>query len=60
MNRRLIHGAILGAALLTGMVCVWQLQEKVDAERRTLKLDNDELAMRSPAVMKRLSLNTRR
>jgi hypothetical protein len=56
VNRRLIHGAILGAVLLTGMVCVWQLQEKVDAERRTLKLDNDELAMRSPAVMKRLSL----
>ncbi len=56
MNRQLIHGAVLGAVLLTGMVCVWQLQEKVDLERTKLKLDNDELTMRSPAVMKRLSL----
>jgi len=56
MNRRAIHGTILCAALLGGFVCVWQLQEKVDAERATLQLDSDELTMRSPAVMKRLSL----
>ena len=56
MNRRAIQGAILGAALLAGFVCVWQLQKRVDAERATLQLDNDELALRSPAVMKRLSL----
>jgi hypothetical protein len=56
MNSRAIQGAILGAALLAGFVCVWQLQKRVDAERATLQLDNDELALRSPAVMKRLSL----
>jgi tetratricopeptide (TPR) repeat protein len=56
MNRRAIHGAILGAALLACFVCVWQLQEKLDAERSTLHLDSDELTLRSPAVMKRLSL----
>jgi tetratricopeptide (TPR) repeat protein len=56
MNRRAIHETVLGAALLAGLVCVWQLQEKVDAERATLQLDSDELTMRSPAVMKRLSL----
>ena len=56
MNRRAIHGTILGTALLAGFVCVWQLQEKVDAERAMLQLDSDELTMRSPAVMKRLSL----
>ena len=56
MNHRAIQGAILGAALLAGFVCVWQLQKRVDAERATLQLDNDELALRSPAVMKRLSL----
>jgi tetratricopeptide (TPR) repeat protein len=56
MTRRAIQGAILGAALLAGFVCVWRLQEKVDAERATLQLDNDELALRSPAVMKKLSL----
>ena len=56
MNRRAINGAILGAALLAGLVCVWKLQEKVDAARTTLQLDNDELALRSPAVLKKLSL----
>jgi len=56
MNRRAIRGAILGAAMLSGMVCVWQLQEKVDAERTKLQLDSDELTLRSPAMMKRLSL----
>ena len=56
MNRRAINGAILGAALLAGFVCVWKLQERVDAERVALQLDTDELALRSPAVMKRLSL----
>jgi hypothetical protein len=56
MNRRGITGMILGAALLSGFVCVWQLQEKVDAERRKLQLDSDELTLRSPTMMKRLSL----
>jgi len=56
MNRRTIAGTILGAALLSGFVCVWQLQEKVDAERTKLQLDSDELTLRSPAMMKRLSL----
>ena len=56
MSRRAINGAILGAALLAGLVCVWKLQERVDAARATLQLDDDELALRSPAVMKKLSL----
>ena len=56
MNRRAINGVVLGALLLAGFVFVWQLQEKVDAERTKLQLENDELTLRSPAVMKRLSL----
>jgi hypothetical protein len=56
MNRRAINRAVLGALLLSGFVCVWQLQEKVDAERMKLQLERDELTLRSPAVMKRLSL----
>ena len=56
MNHRAIHGTILGAALLAGFVGVWKLQEKVDTERTTLQMENDELALRSPAVMKQLSL----
>jgi hypothetical protein len=56
MNRRAITGTMLGAALLAGFVCVWQLQEKMDAQRTKLQLDSEELTLRSPAVMKRLSL----
>jgi hypothetical protein len=56
MNRRATNGAMLGAALLSGLVCVWLVQARIDAERTTLKLDSQELTMRSPAVMKRLSL----
>jgi len=56
MNRRAITGTILGAAMFAGFVCVWQLQKKVDAERTKLQLDSEELTLRSPAVMKRLSL----
>ncbi len=46
----------MGAAMLAGLVCVWNLQETVDAARTTLRLDNEELALRSPAVLKKLSL----
>jgi hypothetical protein len=56
MSRRATNGAVLGALLLAGFVCVWQLQEKVDEERTNLQVESDELTLRSPAVMKRLSL----
>lgn len=56
MRRGAITGTILGAALLAGFVCAWQLQERIDTERRELNFDSDELAMRSPVAMKRLSL----
>jgi tetratricopeptide (TPR) repeat protein len=46
----------LGTALLAGFVGVWKLQEKVDAERTALRLEADELTLRSPGVMKKLSL----
>ncbi len=56
MNRRAINGGLVGALLLTGFVCVWQLQEKVDAERTKLQPESDELTLHSPAVIRRLSL----
>jgi hypothetical protein len=56
MNRRAINGAVFGALLLAGFVCVWQLQERVDVERAMLQLESEELTLHSPAVMKRLSL----
>jgi tetratricopeptide (TPR) repeat protein len=56
MNRRANYGLLLGAGLLAGFVCVWKLQERVDAERTALRLEADELTLRSPGVMKKLSL----
>ena len=56
MSKRASYGLLLGAALLAGFVGVWKLQEKVDAERTVLRLEADELTLRSPRVMKKLSL----
>jgi len=56
MNRRSIHAAIFGVSLMAGLMCVWKLQERVDAQRTTMQVENDELALRSPVVMKKLSL----
>jgi tetratricopeptide (TPR) repeat protein len=56
MSTRASYGLLLGAALLAGFVGVWKLQEKVDAERTALRLEADELMLRSPGVMKKLSL----
>ncbi|HEV8075742.1 MAG TPA: hypothetical protein VGP66_07825 [Candidatus Acidoferrum sp.] len=47
---------ILGAALVAGFLCVWKLQQKVDEERTALQLESDELTLRSPGVLKKLSL----
>jgi hypothetical protein len=56
MNRRAIVGAILGAAMAAGFVCVWKLQQRIDSERSSAQLEKEELTLRSPGVMKKLSL----
>ena len=56
MSKRASYGLLLGAALLAGFVGVWKLQKKVDEERTVLRLESDELTLRSPAVLKKLSL----
>jgi hypothetical protein len=56
MNHRASYGLLLGVALLAGFVSVWKLQKRVDTERTALRLESDELTLRSPAVLKKLSL----
>jgi len=56
MNRRASYGLLLGAALLAGFASVWSLQKRVDAARTTLGIESDELTLRSPGVLKKLSL----
>jgi tetratricopeptide (TPR) repeat protein len=56
MNERAKYGVLVGVVLLAGFVCVWKLQGKVDGERTALQLESEDLSLRSPAVMKKLSL----
>jgi hypothetical protein len=56
MNRQASYALLLGAALAAGFLCVWKLQQKVDEERTALRLESDELTLRSPDVLKKLSL----
>jgi tetratricopeptide (TPR) repeat protein len=56
MTGRTINGAILGVALSAGFVCAGLLQGKIDRARANLQVDSEALTLRSPAVMKRLSL----
>jgi tetratricopeptide (TPR) repeat protein len=56
MNTRAIVGTFLAVALAAGFVCVWKLQQRLDTERGMLESEREELALRSPAVMKKLSL----
>jgi hypothetical protein len=49
-------GWLAGALLLLGFAGVWQLQRKIDAGRDTVHAEQDELAFRSPNLVKKLSL----
>jgi hypothetical protein len=56
MKHKAIFGALYAVFLAAGFVCVWQLQEKLDRERSAEQLEKEDLTLRSPGVMKKLSL----
>lgn len=56
MKRSGIKEVTLGALLALGFVGVWQLQKKIDAQRQALQEERDELVLRSPKLIKRMSL----
>jgi len=56
MNRRHILGVVLGALILVGFAGLWNLQHNIDAARTAAQFENGELVLRSPRVVKRLSL----
>jgi tetratricopeptide (TPR) repeat protein len=49
-------GCLLGTLLIAGFVAVWQLQTRIDAEQKTNRVEQDELAFRSGNLVKRMSL----
>jgi tetratricopeptide (TPR) repeat protein len=56
MKRNGIIEVTLGVLLALGFVGVWQLQKKIDAQRQALQEERDELVLRSPKLIKRMSL----
>lgn len=56
MNQRWIAGIGLGATLLAGFAVVCVLQTHIDAERRAIQEERDELLLRSPNLVKKMSL----
>lgn len=51
-----ISGWVLGVLLAAGFAGVWQLQKKIDAEQRASRVEEDELALRSGNLVKKMSL----
>jgi hypothetical protein len=56
MNRRAILGALFAAFLAAAFACLWPLQVKIDQERSAMQLEKEDMALRSPSVVKKLSL----
>ena len=56
MKRSGIIKVTWGVLLVLGLACVWQLQKKIDAQRQALQEERDELVLRSPKLVKRMSL----
>lgn len=49
-------GWLRAALLLAGFVGVWQLQTRIDRQRSEVLVEQDQLAFRSPNLVKKLSL----
>ena len=56
MTGRMIGGLVLMAVLVLGLAAVWVLQERIDAQQGQLRLEQDDLLLRSGSMAKRLSL----
>jgi tetratricopeptide (TPR) repeat protein len=56
MRSRAIAGSLLAVFLVAGFVGVWQLQRKIDTLQTATRVEMDELAISSPSVVKRMSL----
>jgi tetratricopeptide (TPR) repeat protein len=56
MNRMVTKRVALGLALVSGFAGVWHLQKKIDAQREMLHEERDELLLRPPKLIQRMSL----
>ena len=49
-------GAALAVLLALGLAAAWLLQRKIDAQRQAMQEERDELVLRSPKLIKHMSL----
>lgn len=56
MTRRTIRGLLLAGVLVFGLAAVWALQKRIDAEQGEVRLEQDDLLLRSGNMVKKLSL----
>jgi tetratricopeptide (TPR) repeat protein len=56
MKQRWLAGMGLSAALLLGFAVVYMLQGRIDSERQAIHEERDELLLRSPSLVKKMSL----
>jgi hypothetical protein len=56
MKRNAAAGIAIAAVLLLGLTFVYRLQERLDLERQAIYEERDDLVLRSPNLVKKLSL----
>lgn len=56
MNRGVAKGWLLWLVLVPGFAGVWALQERIDASRRAIHQEADDLVLRSGTLLKMMSL----
>jgi len=54
-----MSGAAVTAVIVLGMAGIWRLQETIDQERQAIYEERDDLLLRSPSLVSRLSLEYR-
>jgi tetratricopeptide (TPR) repeat protein len=56
MSARKFAGWLLAPALLLGLASLWQLQHDIDAGKNSIQTDQDQLSLRSPRMLRAVSL----
>jgi tetratricopeptide (TPR) repeat protein len=56
MNKHWLAGLAILLTVVGGLAIVWRLQERIDAERRAIHEERDEMVLRSPNLIRNLSL----
>lgn len=56
MKRETLARIVFVPLLIVGFAGIWQLQQRIDAQERTAMVETDNLTLRSPSTLKKMSL----